>query len=103
MMSLKQIREDLKNIKYYMSRKNIFESTCINVGKNEILDKVNTYNEMICSAPPRLYDVYVSLYLKNNTQESLAEQLGYSLVYMSLLNSQLIKFFQDKFNKKEAV
>ena len=101
MMSAKAIRDDLKDIKYYMARKNIFENNNFSVGKNITTDKLNRYNEMICSAPPRLYDVYVSLYLQNNTQESLADKLGYSVVYISLLNSQLIKFFQEKFNKKE--
>ena len=102
MVTLKEIRNDLKDIKYYMMRKNVFENSNMSVGKNRALEKLNIYNEMICSAPPRLYDVYVSLYLKSNTQESLADQLGYSEVYISLLNGKLVKFFQDEFKKKEV-
>ena len=44
--------------------------------KNLILQKIDTYNKAIRTAPPRLYDLYVSLYLENNTQESLSETLG---------------------------
>ena len=65
-----------------------------------MLKIIEKYNKAICFAPPRLYDVYVNLYLKNNTHESLAEKLCYSTVYISKLNTELIKFFQN--NIKEA-
>ncbi len=100
-MTATQIREDLKNIRYFYIRKDMFEKTNFSVGKNKIADTIERYNNAICFASPRLYDVYVSLYIENNTQESLSDKLGYSLVYISKLNSQLIKFFQKQLEIKE--
>ena len=100
-MEINQIREDLKNIRYYFSRKSTFEKVSASVGKNDIAIKLEKYNEVVRSAPPRLYDIYVSLYLDNNTQESLSDKLGYSVEYISKLNGQLVRFFQN--NMKEEV
>lgn len=66
-----------------------------------IIEKLDIYNKAICLAPPRLYDLYISLYLQNNTQDSLSEKLGYSIEHISRLNSQLVKFFEKELNKKE--
>ena len=100
-MKPEKIREDLKNIRYYFARKSIFENSVNSVGQNQILEKVELYNRLVCSAPPRLYDLYVSLYLQNNTQDSLSEKLGYSLEYISRLNSQLVRFFISELKKEE--
>ena len=97
------IREDLRNIRYYYSRKDIFDKATSAVGENLILEKTSLYHEAVCFASPRLYDLYVSLYLQNNTQESLSDKLGYSIEHVSRLNSQLIRFFQKYFNEKEKI
>ena len=100
-MTADSIREDLKDIRYYFSRQKVFDKALGCVGKNAILDKIEMYNSAICLAPPRLYDLYVSLYLENNTQESLSDKLGYALETISRLNSQLIKFFQKNLKPQE--
>ena len=103
-MDLSVIREDLKDIRYYYSRKELFDkASAYRVGKSTIEDKVNKYNDAICSAPPRLYDLYISLYLQNHTQESLSEKLGYTFEYVSRLNTQLVRFFQKKLNEIKEV
>ena len=99
-MTINTIREDLKDIRYYFSRKDFFEKVYSKVGENAINEKIEKFNDIVRFAPPRLYDIYVSLYLENNTQESLAEKLGYSLVYISQLNRQLIRFFLTQFKEK---
>ena len=96
MPTLNFIREELKEIRYYISRKEIFDKVVHCVGKNAIERRLEIYNKYICEAPPRLYDLYVSLYLDNNTQESLSEKLGYSMEHICRLNTQLVKFFQQK-------
>lgn len=98
MQTAKSIRADLKEIRYYMSRKKVFDKSSCSVGKNTIEDKLKIYNQYICNATPRLYDIYVCLYLENNTQESLAEKFGVSLEYMCRLNGMLVNFFLEKFN-----
>lgn len=101
-MELSVIKEDLKDIRYYYSRKELFEkASTYSVGKNNILDKIEKYNDVICSAPPRLYDLYISLYLQNHTQESLSEKLGYTFEYISRLNTQLVKYLKEQFEKQE--
>lgn len=102
MTTVNKIREELKEIRYYMSRKSIFEKSESCVGKNSIENKIALYNQFICDASPRLYDLYVSLYLENTTQETLSDKLGYSLEYISRLNSKLIKFFYQKFTTENV-
>ena len=103
MLSLAEIREDLKDIKYYYSRKEVFEKVSDKVGKNSIIEKITKYNNVVCKASPRLYDIYVSLYLENHTQETLSDKLGYSFEYVSKLNCQLVRFFQKEFDKEVHV
>ena len=100
-MELNKIREDLKDIGYYYMRKSMFDKASASVGENTILSKIEKYNSLVRLAPPRLYDIYVSLYLENNTQETLSDKLGYSIEYISKLNSQLIKFFKTNIDKEE--
>jgi hypothetical protein len=99
MITTKAIREELKDIRYYMSRKTYLDKNANNAGKNCIEERIAIYNKYICDAPPRLYDLYISLYLNNNTQESLSCTIGYSIEHISRLNSKLIKFFQQKFSE----
>mgnify|MGYP003571565366 CR=1 FL=1 len=94
------IRRDLKNIRYYYARKNAFENASLTVGQNTIIDKLDIYNNAIRFATPRLYDLYVTLYTQNNTQDSLSEKWGYSLEHVSRLHSQLVRFFLNYFEKE---
>lgn len=96
MLSIAIIREDLKDIRYYYLRKATFDEARSFTGRmNEILDKVNMYNEVMQKASPRLYDLYYSLYIKNHTQESLSEELGYTPQYVQRLNKRLLKYLQS--------
>ena len=100
-MNAKNIRDDLRDIRYFYSRKDLFEKSAKAVGTNAIFEKVEKYNKAICTASPRLYDIYVSIYLENNTQESLADKLGYTNEYISMLHTQLINFFKKNLIEKE--
>lgn len=102
MNTVNSIREDLKNIKYYYSRKAVFDKVVNYVGESEFTKKIELYNTAIKLASPRLYDLYISLYLGNETQESLADKLGYASEYISRLNSQLVRFFLKEFKKEES-
>jgi len=96
MIPLSNIRTDLKDIRYYYSRKKSFDEALTYTCKNEILEKIDKYNEIIKSASPKLFDLYFSLYIKNNTQESLSNELGYTPEYIQMLNKKLLKFLQSK-------
>ena len=101
MIDYKTIKNDLIDIRFYYSRKNIFESGSQSIGENMIAEKARQYNEIIRYAPARLYEFYVSLYLQNNTLESLAYKLGYAYGSVQRINSQLIKYLRKELNKKE--
>ena len=51
MLSLNKIREDLKEIRYYYSRKEIFDAAFGIVGNNKIFDTVKKYNKAVQNAP----------------------------------------------------
>ena len=101
MLSEEEVRNDLNDIKYYYSRKDLFDEVSDSIGSIKMLEKIELYNKAICNANPRLYDVYVSLYLKNERQDLLADKLGYTLEYVSRLNTKLIRFFQENINYEE--
>lgn len=101
MISLATIREDLKNIRYYYSRQAIFDKSVESVGKSTILEKIEMYNKAVCSAKPILYDLYVSLYLENNTQDSLSDKWGYTVEHISRMHTKLVKFLQEQISKEE--
>lgn len=95
-MQLKQIREDLKDVRYYYSRQKTFDEAVRLIGHNAVLEKVRKYNDAVKTAPPRLYDLYVNLYTKGLTQEGLSIELGYTPEYIQMLNKQLLLFLQEK-------
>lgn len=97
MLSLNQIRNDLKDIRYYYARKDMFDKYFEDTGENHIIEIVKKYHGAIKSAPIRLYDLYTSLYINNNTQEVLAEDLNFTPEYIQKLNSKLLKFLQEYF------
>lgn len=94
MKTLNQVREDLKGIRHYYTRKNEFDIGLKLVGSNTIFETVQKYNNAVRCAPPKLYDVYVSLYVRNLTQEALAIELGYASEYVWVLNNKLLEFLQ---------
>ena len=96
MKPLKDIRSDLKDVKYYYSRKKTIDEAMQVTGWNEIASKVQQYNDLMKTASPRMYDLYVSLYIKNHTQESYSLELGVTEEYVQRLNNQLLKFLQSK-------
>ena len=102
-MTANKIRQDLKDIRYYFARQSVFDKTLEKIGQHSINEKINFYNEAIRFASPRLYDLYVSLYIDNHTQESLSEKLGYAMETISRLHSKLINFFMNYYKEKEGV
>ena len=100
-MTTEQIRRELQDIRYYYSHKAMFDRASDCVAKSTAVGLAEKYNAAIRSAPPRLYDLYLSLYIGNNTQASLAEKWGYSEGHIRYLNRQLYAFFQGAFEKTD--
>ena len=96
MVSFDKIREDLREVRYYYARKELFDETFKSISMNTILEKVYRYNDAIRTAPLRLYDLYVCLYTKNYTQLALALELGYTPEYIQMLHKKMLLFLQTK-------
>ena len=94
MLTINQVREDLKEIRYYCSMQELFDSAANTVKPVAILNKVERYNAAIKAAPARLYILYVSLYVKNNTQAALADDWGYTREYIKEINQKLVEYLQ---------
>lgn len=94
MLSLKQIKQDLRDIRYYYSKQKAFDGLADSVGENDVAEKAAMYNRAMRKAPIKLYDVYISLYINNNTQEALAFDWDLSNDYIRKMNKSLCEFLQ---------
>lgn len=93
-ISAENIRRDLREIRHYCSRKKVFDAAGELIGNSAILDTMAKYNAAICTAPVRLYEIYVGLYIDGCTQEQYAESVGYTTEYIQSLNTKLIRYLQ---------
>ena len=94
MLTHEKIREDLREVRYYYSMQDLFDSAAKTIKPIAILEKVSKYNEAIKNAPARLYILYVSLYVNNSTQTALADDWGYTREYIRELNQALVEYLQ---------
>lgn len=93
-MTKQEIMKDVREIRYYYSRKKSLDEVKNEVGSSIVAEKAQRYNGVIKEAPIRIYDVYVELYIRNNTQESLADKWGYSTQTIKRLNGKLYDYLQ---------
>ena len=99
MKTMQEVRQDLNEIRYYYSKQKLFDSTAQSVVGNAVLEKVQRYNRAMKNAPPRLYDVYISLYIQNNTQAALAYDWDFTPDYIKQLNRQLCEYLVTVFGR----
>lgn len=92
MMTIQAVRKDLNEIRYYFARKKRLDNVSELVGNNKVVDMVERYNVAMQNAPIRLYDLYTSLFVENNTQESLSNKWCYSREYITRLTKMLYQY-----------
>ena len=95
MLSVVQVRNDLKEIRYYYSMQDLFDRSAKTVKPLAILQKVERYNTAMQNAPAKLYVLYVSLYVENNSQSALAYEWQLTPEYVKELNNKLINYLQS--------
>lgn len=93
-MTLNEIRDDLREIRYYYTHKAAFDNAVKLIGTNTVVEKAERYNKIIQSAPARMYDLYLGLYVNGYTQEAYADEAGYCPQHIQELNKQLILYLQ---------
>lgn len=96
-MTVKEIREDLREIRYYYGMSDLFKAGSKLIPPQAIVEKVERYNKAISTAHAKLYAVYVGLYVHNNTQAVLAEDWGFTDEYIKQLNNKLCDFLKKYF------
>ena len=96
-MTIDEIREDLKEIRYYYSMQDMFQRGKKVVQPIALLQKVERYHKAISDAPGKLYVLYMALYVQNNSQAALAEDWGFTPDYIKQMNKQLCEYFQEYF------
>ena len=99
MKTNEEVKKDLNDIKFYYSRKDLFDKS--EIAENSVIRLAEKYNRLMKDVPPRLFEVYMGLYVNGNTQESMALDEGYTLVYVNRTNIQLIEFLKHKLNDEE--
>lgn len=97
-MMLSEIREDLREIRYYFAHKAAFDGAVKLIGTNAVVEKVERYNKIFQNAPARMYDLYLGLYVNGYTQEAYAYEAGYCPQHIQELNKQLVLYLQKVMN-----
>ena len=97
MKTMEEIKNDLDSIKFYYSKKDAFDNSVL--VRNSVIELVEEYNGLMKNIPPRLYDIYIGLYMNGNTQEAYALDEGYSIGYVNKMNMQLLDYLLKKFNE----
>ena len=92
MLTIQKVRDDLRDIRYYFSKQKLFDDVSKTVVRNSVRDTVERYNQAVKDAPARLFDLYISLYVHNNSQSALADDWNFSDAYIRLLNQKLCEF-----------
>jgi len=94
-ITTKQIRKDLSDIRYYYANQKEFDQASKSIVQSAIADKIERYNQAIKNAPIRLYRLYVSLYVQNNTHSAVAYEWDCCDGYIKLLSTKLNKFLLE--------
>ena len=99
-MTIRQVKEDLREIRYYYGKQKELDGASRTVGTSSITEKIERYHTAVRKAPVRLYDLYVALYVAlyvhNNTQLAVALDWDYSADYIRKLNNQLCQFLSKE-------
>ena len=102
MVPIEQVKSDLREIRYYYSRKEQLEDASHSIGPLPIQRILENYNCAIRKAPLRLIDLYACLYLRGQTQDAVAMDLGYTPQYIRKLTGELFSFLRKNITYQEA-
>ena len=99
-MTIQDVKRDLQDVRYYYSRRSVFDEELFACKKNTVVEKAYRYGWAMQSAPPRLYELYISLYVENKTQAAVAQEWNVCDGHIKNLNRQLREFLLAALNDK---
>lgn len=91
-MDKKIVREELKDIKYYLRHKKELEQFEPSLGKPIAYQLAKKYERAMKQGPSKLMVLYGELYINNRTYEELADIWGYSFQYVARLHNDLVDY-----------
>lgn len=94
MLTLQEIRNDLKDIRYYYGMKEMFDKSAYTIKPLAIIEKVNRYNRAMENAPARMLALYLALYVYNNSQVVVADDWQLTKEHIRNQNRKLLEFLQ---------
>lgn len=94
MLTLQEIRNDLKDIRYYYGMKEMFDKSADTIKPLAIIEKVNRYNRAMENAPARMLALYLALYVYNNSQVVVADDWQLTKEHIRNQNRKLLEFLQ---------
>ena len=101
MKTVDDVRKELREVKeYYVNIQNLERASNI-IGTPTALKLVEKYNRLIKNAPVKLINLYICLYLDNNSQETVSFDWNCSLGYIKTLNRRLYEFYVKEFAKED--
>ena len=100
MKTFKEVRDDLRNKRFYYANYDKYQRSFAYIGQNSVIDTVNEYNVAIKCAPPNWFGLYVSLSTKNNTQAATANEMNFSEGYIQKQNAKLVGFLYEYYKNK---
>ena len=88
---METIKGDLAQIRYYYVHKEQFDSAFNSIGRGAILDKVEKYNQAICQADPRIFEMYDYLTIIERPARAaeIASVAGASSCFVSVLSLEM--------------
>lgn len=100
MQEFSKVRKDLSEIRYYYSKKELFDKGAKVVSPSMLLNKVEIYNKAIVKAPAQLYALYIAHYVNCDKQVVIADDWGCTNDHIKILNRKLCEYFQQVLDVK---
>ena len=88
-MTNQELKADLRDIRYYHTHKSMFERAEDTGFKNAVVKKTDRYAQAMSNAPPRLYALFIALYVSGKTQKATAQEWQVSEWYIRNIDRKL--------------
>ncbi|MBQ8145500.1 MAG: hypothetical protein IJZ04_05310 [Clostridia bacterium] len=92
-MTIDQVREELKDVKQYYSRKGFFDRAKMDDFVQRIKTNAEKYDRLVLEAPTTYFNVYDLIYRKGKSQFQASIELSYAKRTVERLHSELVGFF----------